>query len=144
MEAKVFPGTLDSLEPVRGYVADAARAAGLDRGSIYRLCLAVDEIATNVVLHGYEEAGLSGDLVVEAAQEPDKLVIRLVDRGRPYDPDQASPPDLKSSLLDRQEGGLGLFLARDGVDRFDYIPGDSGNIHQFVVLLPAGEPQKKT
>jgi len=142
MPEKTFPGTLDSLEPVRDYVADAARAAGLDKSRTYRLCLAVDEIATNVVLHGYEEAGLTGEIVIDAAQEPDKLVIRLVDHGRPYDPDTTRTPDLEGSLLDREEGGLGVFLARDGVDHFDYTSGDNGNIHRFVVLLSANNSAK--
>ena len=57
-----FPGTLDALEPLRAYVKEAGEAAGLDRSAVYNLCLAIDEIATNVVLYGYEQAGLAGDV----------------------------------------------------------------------------------
>jgi serine/threonine-protein kinase RsbW len=142
VEVKTFPGTLDSLEPVRECVAAAAHAAGLDRGSTYRLCLAVDEIATNVVLHGYEESGLTGDIVIEVAREPDKLIIRLVDHGRPYSPDLIATPDLQGDLLDRQEGGLGVFLAKDGVDQFDYATTDRGNIHRFVMQLHSNDSKE--
>jgi anti-sigma regulatory factor (Ser/Thr protein kinase) len=144
MKVRTFSGTLDSLAPVREYVADAARAAGLDGSSTYKLCLAVDEIATNVMLHGYEEAGLKGDIVVEAIQEPGRLVIRVLDQGRPYDPALASEPDVQRPLLERQAGGLGLFLAKQGVDQLDYSSSDRGNIHTFIVLLPGNDSQTKS
>jgi len=138
MREKTFPGTLDSLAPVRAYVAEAGRAAGLDSGRIYNLCLAVDEIATNIVLHGYEEVGLKGDIIIEASQEHGKLIIRLLDHGRTYDPDQVPRPDLENPLQ-QQAGGWGLFLSKTGVDQFDYASSNSGNVHRFVVHLPGGE-----
>lgn len=108
MPEKTFPGTLDSLAQVRAYVSEAARAAGLDSGKTYELCLAVDEIATNIVLHGYEEVNLKGDIVVEALQERGQLIIRLLDHGRTYDPNQVTEPDVKNPL-DQRTGGWGLF-----------------------------------
>ena len=135
MQEKTFPGTLDSLALLRAYVSEAARAAGLDSGRTYNLCLAVDEIATNIVLHGYEEVDLKGDIIVEALQEPGQLIIRLLDHGRTYDPDQVPKPDLENPLK-QQSGGWGVFLGQTGVDQFDYTSTDSGNVHRFVVRLP--------
>ena len=135
MPEKIFPGTLDSLAPVRAYVGEAARAAGLDPVRIYNLCLAVDEIATNVVLHGYEEAGLKGDIIVAAFQEPGQLIIRLLDHGRTYDPAQVPQPDIENAL-EQRSGGWGIFLSKTGVDQFDYTSSDSANVHRFVVHLP--------
>ena len=135
MPEKIFPGTLDSLAPVRAYVGEAARAAGLDSGRIYDLCLAVDEIATNIVLHGYEEAGLKGDIIVEAFQEPGQLIIRLLDYGRTYGPAQVPQPDIENAL-EQNNGGWGIFLSKTGVDQFDYTSTDSANVHRFVVHLP--------
>ena len=62
MNAVTFPGTLDALSSIRQYVKTAAEAAGLDHSAAYNLILAVDEIATNVIEHGYREAGLKGDI----------------------------------------------------------------------------------
>jgi serine/threonine-protein kinase RsbW len=138
MQEKTFPGILDSLAPVRAYVTEAGRAAGLDSARIYNLCLAVDEIATNIVLHGYEEVGLKGDIAIEALQERGQLIIRLLDHGRAYDPDQVPNPDL-GNPLNQQSGGWGLFLSKTGVDQFDYTSSDSGNVHLFVVHLPEGD-----
>ena len=135
MQEKTFPGTLDSLAPVRAYVTEAGRAAGLDSAKIYNLCLAVDEIATNIVLHGYEEVGLKGDIAIEALQERGQLIIRVLDHGRTYDPDQVPNPDL-GNPLNQESGGWGLFLSKTGVDQFDYTSSDSGNVHLFVMHLP--------
>ena len=135
MQEKIFPGTLDSLVLVRAYVCEAARAAGLDSGRTYNLCLAVDEIATNIVVHGYEEGGLIGDIIVEALQERGRLIIRLLDHGRTYDPDQVPEPDLKTPLQ-QQLGGWGVFLGKNSVDQFDYTSTDSCNVHRFVMRLP--------
>ena len=134
MQEKTFPGTLDSLAPVRAFVAEAGRAAGLDTGRIYNLCLAVDEITTNIVLHGYKEAGLKGDIAIEALQERGQLIIRLLDHGRIYDPDRVPNPDLEIPLNQRN-GGWGLFLSKTGVDQLDYTSSDSGNEHRFMVYL---------
>jgi len=136
MHEKKFPGTLDSLAPVRAYVAEAARAAGLDSGRTYNLCLAVDEIATNIVLHGYQEVGLKGDIVIKASQDRDQLIIRVLDHGKTYYPDEVPEPDLENALK-QQPGGWGLFLGKTGVDQFEYSSTDSGNVHRFVVHLTA-------
>lgn len=138
MQERTFPGTLDSLAPVRAYVTNAGQAAGLDSARIYNLCLAVDEIATNIVLHGYEEVGLRGDIAIEASQERGQLIIRLLDHGRTYDPDQVPTPDFENPL-NQQIGGWGLFLSKSGVDHFDYSSSSSGNVHLFVVHLPEGD-----
>ena len=145
MEEQIFPGTLDALEPIRKYVQDAAQSAGLEHKAIYKLCLAVDEIATNVVLHGYEEAGLSGDLKIDATMADNTLVIQLEDHGKPYDPNFHALPnadDLAEQLEQREIGGLGIFLALDGVDDIQYNSTENANVHRFIINLPRGSESK--
>jgi hypothetical protein len=80
------------------------------------------------VLHGYEKVGLKGDIAIEALQQRGQLMIRLLDHGRTYAPDQVPNPDL-GNPLNQQSGGWGLFLSKTGVDQFDYTSSDSGNVH---------------
>lgn len=138
MEYQTFPGTIDSLEPIRNYVAKAARAVRLDRHATYNLCLAVDEIATNVVQHGYIESGLSGDIRMGASVEDGKLVIRMEDQGKSYDPSKhqlPKPENLEQPLESRPVGGLGILLARRGIDDLQYASTQQGNVHRFVIEL---------
>jgi serine/threonine-protein kinase RsbW len=134
----VVPGTLGSLGPIREFVKEAATEAGLDSKRTYRLQLAVDEISSNIVIHGYEEHGLTGDVEVRADFGPDSLTITLVDSAVAYNPlNRPQPDDLDAPLENRMIGGLGVYLAIRNVDEFLYRYVDGCNHNLFVVKLPA-------
>jgi serine phosphatase RsbU (regulator of sigma subunit)/anti-sigma regulatory factor (Ser/Thr protein kinase) len=136
MDAVTFPGNLDALSPIRDYVKAAAGSVGLDHTATYNLLLAVDEIATNVILHGYQEAGLEGDISIAATTEDDSLLIQLADHGKTYDPHLHQDPDdegLSKELSERPIGGLGIMLAKDAVDDLQYESTERGNVHKFIV-----------
>jgi anti-sigma regulatory factor (Ser/Thr protein kinase) len=146
MESKSFAGTLDSLGPIRDYVKLAAQMAGLDKKATYELCLAVDEIATNIILHGYEEAGRSGVLDVHVDMGERQLIVTMEDDGEPFDPRQSKLPeneDLLRPLEERPVGGLGLYLAFQGVDEFRYERAGGRNRNIFVVYLQSAEQTRE-
>jgi serine/threonine-protein kinase RsbW len=146
MEELSLPGTLDSLAPLREYVDRAALAAGLEQRAAYRLRLAIDEIATNVITHGYQEAGLAGDLRVETHIGDEALTIALEDTGARYDPQSRElPEDLHRPLEERAVGGLGIFLTLTGVDEFSYSSNDGRNRNVFVMRrTPVTETEERT
>src|SRR5882724_575073 len=132
METLIVPATLDSLDSIGHYVLEAADAADLGKKAAYRLRLAVDEIATNAIIHGH--ADRQGVLCVRADIDQKFLTITLEDPGEPYDPRQTPPPDnIDASLEDRQIGGLGLYLAMAGVDEFLYERVGDWNRNIFVM-----------
>ena len=136
MQPQTFPGNLDSLSPIRKFVTQAGEEAGLNHKAIYELCLAVDEIATNIVTYGYEESGLSGDIRIRSEMTPERLAIYLEDTGKGYDPNAIALPnleDLGKPLEERPLGGLGILLAKVGVDEFNYSQVDDRHVHEFVV-----------
>ena len=134
METFVVPGIVESLGPIREFVRSKAAEAGLDKKRAYRLQLAVDEIAANIALHGYEEQGLTGDIEVRAEVAPERLTITLVDSAIPYDPySRVMPSDLDAPLHERAIGGLGVYLAINNVDEFLYRFNDGHNHNSFVV-----------
>jgi anti-sigma regulatory factor (Ser/Thr protein kinase) len=121
MEPITIPGTLDALEAIAQYVMSSAKVAGLDKKAAYRLRLAVDEIATNIIIYGYEKAGRQGNLFCSAEIGDCALTISLEDTGIFYDATmQKTPDDLDLPLEQRQEGGLGVYLAIQSVDKFIY------------------------
>ena len=132
------PGTLDSLSLIRDTVRAAAAQAGLDRKRSYRLELAVDEIATNIVNHGYQEAGRTGDVVTRATIDEKALTITLEDTAVPFDPRRLRRPEqIDLPLAERPIGGLGVFLAIENVDEFRYEYVDGHNRNTFVVKRTA-------
>jgi anti-sigma regulatory factor (Ser/Thr protein kinase) len=134
MDPLTLPGTLDSLPALGQYVLTAAAAADLDKKAAYRLRLAVDEIATNVITHGYEEANREGLLDIQAAINEAELTIFLEDTGASYQPEEVSEPTgLDRPLEERPLGGLGVYLATHGVDQFRYEHLGDRNRHIFIV-----------
>jgi serine/threonine-protein kinase RsbW len=135
------PGGLDSLQSIGEFVHRASQAAGLDKMPAYRLRLAVDEIATNIVTHGYLEAGRSGDLTLESRLSDTALILVLEDRALPFDPrtHKMAEEDLSKPLEQRRIGGLGIFLALKGVDEFDYQSTGDHNRSIFVMHLAPGK-----
>ena len=136
MEPMTVPGTLDSLKTIASYVMSAAKQAGLEKKEAYKLRLAIDEIATNIILHGYEEAGVTGDIDLTTTITDKTITITLEDSAIPYNPRQHNCPnenDLQQSLGEREAGGLGVFLAIDGVDDFSYEYTNNHNRNHFTL-----------
>jgi anti-sigma regulatory factor (Ser/Thr protein kinase) len=128
------PGHLDSLKDIAAYVMKAAAEAGLDKKVAYRLRLAVDEIATNIITHGYDEAGLAGEIVMHSGIDDETLTIHLEDTGIVYEPQlDETPDDVNLPLEERKIGGLGVYLAARNVDQLFYERFGKRNRHSFVV-----------
>ncbi len=144
LEPLTVGGHADNLSQVLDYVVWAAAAFGLDDAATYRLSLAVDEIATNVVQHGYEDYHLSGDLTIWAETTERQLILCLEDTGRPFDPRQAPrPADLDRPLEERRDGGLGIFLALWGVDGFAYDSEGGRNRSTFMMESAPAMPDNE-
>ncbi len=133
MDSLTVTGKLESITAITDYVLRAAEAADLNEKTAYYLSLAVDEITTNIILHGYEEAGLTGDLTITAVMQPHTLKIILEDSGLSYDPRQVASPDLERPLHEREPGGLGIYLALRSVDKFHYCQHQGHNRSTFII-----------
>lgn len=139
MQSLSVPGTLDSLKPIADFVLAAAAEIHLDKKAMYKLRLAVDEIATNIILHGYEEAGLTGTIQLSIAIDAQALAITLEDQAIPYDPfgtNLLEVEELHRPLAERRIGGLGVYLAIDGVDQFRYERIGDCNRNTLIVNRP--------
>jgi serine/threonine-protein kinase RsbW len=134
---KVFPVSLDSLKDMRDYVQEVAAGLPLDPKKLYKLQLSVDEIATNIVLY----SGLSGDdagMLMRAEVSDQTLIVTLKDQGVPFDPRhklELEKTFLSKPAKERRIGGLGIYLAVTGVDKFGYTYTDGWNINQFEVCF---------
>lgn len=135
LEPLTIPGRADAISELMDYVAWVAAAAGLGERSTFRLILAVDEIATNIISYAYDAAGIRGELVVWAEATPDRLTVHLHDTGAPFDPRAAAAPtDLDRPPHEREVGGLGIYLALWGVDEFHYERHGDTNRSSFVIV----------
>ena len=133
-ESLTVLGNLESLDAIASFTIKAAELADLDRKSTYGLRLAVDEIATNIIQHGYREADPTGKITCSAELNEDYLTITLDDWGLSYNyREYARPDSLQQPLVSRPIGGLGIYLAIQSVDEFQYQKLSDRNRHILSV-----------
>src|SRR5262245_28740411 len=113
-----YSSDLRQLAAMRALVRDACRrawGAASDDEAVGLLELALDEAATNVILHAYQgQEGRPIELVVEA--DADRACVALYHHGRDFDPCAAPPPDFSGA----RESGFGLYLMQQSVDEVRY------------------------
>ncbi len=126
--------TLNDLARIRQFVAEQANALGIPASNIHSLLLAVDEAATNVIVHGYRGEG--GPLEIQMGRVGGELLIRLRDLAPVFDPTRVPPPDLSLPLFERPPGGLGIHLMRRSVDELRHRPRPGGG--NELVLVKRG------
>lgn len=109
---------LGNLAVIRCFVETTALTLGASQNVADDLVQAIDELAANIIQHGYQ--GRAGQIEIEIKKEQDALVIRLRDQAPPFDPTLTPSPDLTLPLERRPVGGLGIHLARHCTDSMTY------------------------
>ncbi|MEU6865994.1 anti-sigma regulatory factor [Streptomyces sp. NPDC046876] len=133
------PATLGALGDIAAFVLRLAGRAGLDKRASYRIRLAVDELATNIVMHGYR--GGRGRITVRGRSGPGRVQIVLADRAPAFDPVAGRIPPAPGTPPERRRiGGLGIHLALTSVDEFSYVRRDGRNISTLTVTAEGTDP----
>ena len=126
-----IPADLDRLADVRRFIRAAAASADAPVDCLDDLVQAVDEAATNVVVHGYD--GRPGWLEVNVGFDGTSFVVTLEDEAPPFDPTLRPEPDLSIPPERRRPGGMGVHLIRAATDELSWRPRPGGgNILRLV------------
>jgi serine/threonine-protein kinase RsbW len=116
-------GRLENLATIADFVIEAAQASGLNEKTTFEVQMAVDEACVNVIEHSYGEEEEKGEIALCCECAEGDFVVTIRDHGQPFNPEDVPPPDLKCSLAERCNGGLGLYFMRRLMDevrfRFD-------------------------
>ncbi len=120
---------LSNLPTIRDFIQKIARQVCENDYFGYDFSLAVDELITNIIVHGYQ--GEPGEIIIIAKPEPPDLQIILIDSARPFDPTLVESPDIHLPLEERRIGGLGIYMARVLTDQMIYhaLPEGGNEIH---------------
>lgn len=133
------PAELARLADIRALVREVAIEGGAPPVCLDDLVQAVDEAATNIVVHGYGHQG--GPIDVEARVQDERVVIELRDRAPTFDPTGVPEPDLSIPPLQRRPGGMGLHLIRLATDSMTYRPRAGGG--NILTLTRSLDPRPK-
>ncbi len=109
------PAEMRNLGLIARFVQAEAGALGAGPDAVAELLQAVDEAATNVVMHGYRYG--PGQIEIEISRQDESLVVHMRDSAPFFDVTTVPPPDLTLPLAERRNGGLGVFLMRQFTDK---------------------------
>lgn len=126
-----FSATTEELSRVREFIAEFTRKSGFTDEQTHEIQMAVDEACTNVIKHAYEfDVNREVELTINVTS--DKLIIRILDDGKSFDPSVYTYPDLEQRIRKRQRGGFGIYLIRSFMDEVEYSNQDGYNELRLV------------
>jgi len=122
-----LPGTLDAVRRAAdGFDAFAAHH-GLPEDVVQSVQVALDELVSNAVRHGYAGVESPGSIDVRFGIRADDLLVEVSDAAPAFNPLEAPEPDTSLPIDQRPIGGLGLLLVRRLMDRVEYERRDGRN-----------------
>ena len=125
------PLLTDEGGTVRKRVTEIAETMPFSREQIDDIRLAVGEAVANAVRHGRRNE--HDCLTVHCTADSDKLVVRIHNPGKPFNPDAVPLPD----PYHVREGGLGIFFMRASMDSVDYSFDKAGTTVTMVKYVCA-------
>jgi serine/threonine-protein kinase RsbW len=114
-----FPGTRTGFTRAFADLRRTLDEHGLPQRARYTCELVFEEVVTNILKHGYRDAG-EHDIIVSIDFPDSAIVMRFEDDGVPFDPLRQPPATQSGSIADAQIGGRGLTLLRAAAGRLEY------------------------
>lgn len=137
MDTLTVAGKLESLSEIAEYIKAIAQKANLDKKQMYKLRLAVDEIATNIISYNPDFAD-DEFMRIMSHIDNGKLFVCIEDKGiyfDPYEKINIERENIDKPMEEKPIGNLGIYLAVDGVDEFIYERKNHKNYNTFIVNI---------
>lgn len=116
---------------------------GLNKKVIFQLTLVTEELFTNIITYGYEDAK-EHRIIFSLSCEDNEVRIQVEDDALPFNLLEAQSPDFENGIEDRQIGGLGIHLTRKLMDEITYERKDNKNLitlRKKIDVLPEDDQQ---
>lgn len=130
---------IENLPDLVRVATDATVDDGADAATLHDVRLAVEEVCTNIIEHGY--CGVAGSIHMRVSVANKTLVIRIQDDAPQFDPTNLPDPELNAPQERRVPGKLGWHLTRKVMDEVKY---DAGGVRGNIITLVKRLPQETT
>lgn len=118
------------------HVSRFAAENGIPPDAAFKMELAVDELANNVIDHGYP-TGKAGEICISLAHHGSRVTIDFFDDACLFDPLGVPEPDMSSDIEARSPRGLGIHLVRSLMTESRYsVEGRHNRISLGLALDP--------
>lgn len=125
---------LDNLHEMLNYIEEYCAQKRVEPSYIKKIILATEEAIVNVIKHGYfYEKNIIEIECKDCSGTRPGIQIIIKDYGIPFNPIEKMSKEKKSLVsLKREEGGYGIFLYLEIMDKVDYKREENAN---FLYLI---------
>ena len=119
--------SLSELDALCQSLEQFGTSLGLSRKIVFEICLAMEELVTNIISYGFADDAVHF-IKVAISHKNGILIIRLEDDGVPFDPLKAEEPDCECPIEQRKVGNLGIHLTKKIMDDMIYERRENKNL----------------
>ncbi|MCX6833336.1 MAG: ATP-binding protein, partial [candidate division Zixibacteria bacterium] len=134
-----FQATESKLPDIRTFIETVLTETPFRRKDITAILLAIEEACTNVIRHAYLYG--EGTLKLKISLFSDRITLSIYDKGRSFDFEKSSDPDLNHYIKTGRKGGLGVYLIRKVTDEVEYNSAAGVNELRMVKRYPKTRPE---
>lgn len=129
MIKREFKAAVIVYPEVSKWVEDNLKKIGCPMKILMQISMCLEEIYINIAHYAY---GDKGGMVNLGFDYSDNIVtLQLRDRGIEFNPLAVDAPKKNLSLEDRKEGGFGIYLVREMMDKVEYTYENGENVLTF-------------
>ena len=128
MKELTIDATVENIMQVTAFVDEQLEALGCPVKAQMQIDIAIDELFGNIAHYAYNPEVGTATVRVEVTEDPLAVVVSFIDKGVPYDPLSKEDPDVGLPLVEREIGGLGIYMVKKSMDEITYEYKDGQNI----------------
>ena len=129
-----FTSAFEMVDLVHTVAEHIARTIGLDEDAWHWTGVAIRESVINAIKHGNrEDYGklVTVEFVMAPAASPNELVVRVLDQGEGFDPEEVADPLAPENIL--KSSGRSIFFMRNFMDDVTLKRGKEGGMEVRMV-----------
>lgn len=115
----IIKNQIGELEKVNRFIEEIGEELGLGMELQMNLNLVMEEMVSNIIFYAYPE-GKPEDIELTAESNGKELTFILSDSGVEFDPTAKEDANPDVSPLDRDIGGMGIFIVKNLMNKVTY------------------------
>ena len=131
--------TVDNLDNMIAFIDERLEKLGCEPSVKMQIDVSAEELFVNIANYAYAPGTGKATVRFEHLDDPRRAAITFIDSGLEFNPLAKPDPDLSLSVEDRPIGGLGIFMAKNYMDRITYERKDGKNVLRIEKALKAAD-----
>lgn len=115
----IVKNDISQIQGLRDKWLKFARGNNLSEEIIQDVNLALEELVSNIIIHGFEDKN-EHEITVRIGIKDEKLAVEISDDAKYFNPLDHPEPEIEKPIEERDIGGLGVHIVRNIMDELDY------------------------